>query len=199
MKRKALLALWLTFLFAAIIALFWNNEFKYSLPTPVPAKHRDVALGTHIDLEKKVRVKDKPIFIHFFNPDCPCSRFNVPHVSELIKNYGDKIDFNIVVLNKENNYTAAEIQSKFDTDIPVIFDTTIAEKCGVYSTPQAVLIDASQKLYYRGNYNKTRYCTNADTNYVQMAIDSLLSQKSNPSFNVLALKSYGCSLPACTK
>lgn len=199
MKRKLLLALWLTFLFTAILALFWNNEFKYRLPTPIPAKHRDVALGSLIDLEKKVRVNDKPIFIHFFNPDCPCSRFNVPHVSELIKKYGDKIDFNIVVLNEENSYSAGEIQSKFDTDVPVFFDKAIAEKCGVYSTPQAVLIDASQKLYYRGNYNKTRYCTNADSNYAEMAIDSLLNQKSTPSFDALALRSYGCSLPKCTK
>ena len=199
MKRKLLLALWLTFLFAAILALFWNNEFKYTLPTPVPKNHHAVAMGSHIDLEKKVAVNSKPIFIHFFNPDCPCSRFNVPHVSELIKKYGDKIDFNIVVLNKEKNYTIAEIQSKFDADVPVFFDEEIAKKCGVFSTPQAVLVDASQKLYYRGNYNKTRYCTNEDSNYAQMAIESLLNKNTSPSFDALALRSYGCSLPKCTK
>nr|WP_315197492.1 AhpC/TSA family protein [uncultured Flavobacterium sp.] len=199
MKRKLLLALWLTFLFVAILALFWNNEYKYSLPTPIPKNHHDVVMGTYIDFGKSVAVKNKPIFIHFFNPDCPCSRFNVPHISELIKKYGDKIDFNIVVLNKEKNYSVAEIQSKFDADVPVFFDVAIAEKCGVFSTPQAVLIDVSQKLYYRGNYNKTRYCTNADSNYAQMAIDSLLSQNNTPSFDDLALRSYGCSLPKCTK
>lgn len=199
MKRKLLLALWLSFLFGTILVLFWENEYKYSLPTPIPKNHHDVAIGTHIDLEKNTSKKSKPVFIHFFNPDCPCSRFNVPHVSGLIKKYGDKIDFNIVVLNKEKKFTVAEIQSKFGADIPVFFDEAIAEKCGVFSTPQAVLLDASQNLYYRGNYNKTRYCTNTDSNYAQMAIDSLLNKNHNPSFDALALRTYGCSLPKCAK
>jgi hypothetical protein len=120
-------------------------------------------------------------------------------VSGLIKKYGDKIDFNIVVLNKEKNFTIAEIQEKFGADIPVFFGEEIAEKCGVFSTPQAVLLDASQNLYYRGNYNKTRYCTNADSNYAEMAIDSLMNQNNKPTFDALALRSYGCSLPKCTK
>lgn len=199
MKRKLLLGLLLSFLFVLISFLFWKNEYKYSLPTPIPENHQDVALGTFIDLAEKNTARNKAVFIHFFNPDCPCSRFNIPHVSGLIKKYGDKVDFEIVVLNKTKNYTIAEIQRKFDATVPVYFDEAIAKKCGVYSTPQAVLIDASQKLYYRGNYNKTRYCTNADSNYAQMAIDSLLNQNNIPLFDALALKSYGCSLPKCTK
>jgi hypothetical protein len=198
-KRKLLLGLWLSFLFAAIAALFWENEYKYSLPTPVPKDYHDIAMGSPIDLGKKIPKKSKPVFIHFFNPDCPCSRFNVPHVSGLIKKYGDKIDFHIVVLNKEKDFTAAEIQNKFGAAVPVSFDEGIAERCGVFSTPQAVLLDASQKLYYRGNYNKTRYCTDAESNYAEMAIDSLVNRNSHPSFDALALKSYGCSLPGCAK
>jgi hypothetical protein len=199
MKRKLLLGLWLSFLLVAILALFWKNEYKYSLPTPIPKNYHKVVVGTHIDLGKSAVRNDKPVFIHFFNPDCPCSRFNVPHVSGLIRKYGDKIDFKIVVLNKEKDFTVTEIQNKFDAAVPVFFDEEIAKKCGVFSTPQAVLIDASQNLYYRGNYNKTRYCTDADTNYAQMAIDSLLSQNNFPSFDALALRSYGCSLPKCAK
>lgn len=200
MTKKILLGLWITFLFGAIFVLFWQNEFKYSLPTPVPQNHREVAIGTHIDLIKNnISALNKPVFIHFFNPDCPCSRFNVPHVSSLIKKYSNKIDFKVVVLNKDKDFTVEEIQNKFDAKIPVFFDEDIATECGVFSTPQAVLLDASQNLYYRGNYNKTRYCTNADSNYAQIAIDSLLNQNTKPSFNALALKAYGCSLPKCTK
>jgi thiol-disulfide isomerase/thioredoxin len=199
MRKKLLLTLWFSLLFGAILLLFWQNEYKYSLPTPIPKDHHDIAMGARIDLGEKFFEKNKPVFIHFFNPDCPCSRFNVPHVAELIKKYGDKINFNIVVLNKVKDFTVEEIQNKFDAKIPVFFDKAIADKCGVFSTPQAVLIDASQNLYYRGNYNKTRYCTNAESNYAQIAIDSLLNQNSKPSFDALALKAYGCSLPKCTK
>jgi hypothetical protein len=198
MLRKLLVGLWMLLLCAAISVLFWQNEFKYSLPTPVPKKYHEIAMGSKIEL--KCCVTDtRPIFLHFFNPDCPCSRFNIPHVSGLIKKYGDQINFKIVVLNKQKDFTIEEIQKKFDAKIPVYFDENIAKNCGVFSTPQAVLLDGSRKLYYRGNYNKTRYCTNADSNYAQMAIDALLKQTKSPSFDALALRAYGCSLPKCTK
>lgn len=198
MKKKILLVLWFSLLLTAISVLFWQNEFKYSLPTPVPANYHKIAMGSRIDL-KCCLADQRPIFIHFFNPNCPCSRFNIPHVKSLIKKYGDRINFKIVVLNKERNFTIKEIQEKFDADIPVYFDKNIADNCGVFSTPQAVILDTSQKLYYRGNYNKTRYCTNADSNYAQQAIDSLLKHNQSPSFDALALRAYGCTLPKCTK
>jgi len=198
MLRKLLVRLWMLLLCAAISVLFWQNEFKYNLPTPVPKNYHEIAMGSKIEL--KCCVTDtRPIFLHFFNPDCPCSRFNIPHVSGLIKKYGDQINFKIVVLNKQKDFTIEEIQKKFDAKIPVYFDEGIAKSCGVFSTPQAVLLDGSRNLYYRGNYNKTRYCTNADSNYAQMAIDSLLKQTKSPSFDALALRAYGCSLPKCTK
>lgn len=199
MKKTILLSLWFTLLVLAVGYLFWQNEFKYSLPTPVPQNYKPIAMGSRIELGACCVFDNKPVFIHFFNPDCPCSRFNVPHVSSLIKKYGDQINFKIVVLNKQKNFSIDEIQQKFDVKVPVYFDESIAKKCGVFSTPQAVLLDPSHKLYYRGNYNKTRYCTDEKSNYAQMAIDSLLSRNYKPSFNALALKAYGCSLPKCTK
>ncbi len=199
MKKKLLLSLWFTLLILSVGYLFWQNEFKYSLPTPIPKNYHAIAMGSKIELGPCCAFDNRPIFIHFFNPDCPCSRFNIPHVSSLIKEYGDRINFKIVVLNKEKTFTIEEIQQKFDAKIPVYFDENIAKNCGVFSTPQAVLLDASQNLYYRGNYNKTRYCTNADSNYAQMAIDALLKQTKTPSFDALALRAYGCSLPKCTK
>jgi hypothetical protein len=138
------------------------------------------------------------VFLHFFNPDCPCSRFNIPHFKTLIRKYGDKLSFAVVVINNRL-YTEKQIQEKFDVDIPVSFDSTLAAACGVYSTPQAVLLDAGRRLYYRGNYNKNRYCADTRTNFAQMAIDSLLGQVTRPLFPGIALKAYGCELPVCTQ
>lgn len=198
MRRKILVGLWISLLFCAISFLFWQNEIKYTLPTPIPQNFHQIAIGNKVDLKCCI-TDNRPVFIHFFNPDCPCSRFNIPHVSGLIKKYGDRINFKIVVLNIKKKFTIEEIQQKFDAKIPVYFDKEIAENCGVFSTPQAVIVDPSRNLYYRGNYNKTRYCTNADSNYAQMAIESLLQQTKAPSFDALALRAYGCSLPKCSK
>ncbi|HXL55264.1 MAG TPA: thioredoxin fold domain-containing protein [Chitinophagaceae bacterium] len=197
--RKWTVVIWLILIFGGIIALFWRNEWVYSLPTPIPKNYAVVNPGDHIDIAAKLNLNNnKPLFLHFFNPDCPCSRFNIPHFKSLVKQYGNEANFAIVIMSNKD-YTEKEIQKKFDLSIPVLFDTSIAVLCGVYSTPQAVIIDANNKLYYRGNYNRSRYCTDKKSNYAQMALDSLLQNKTSITFNQFALKAYGCQLPKCTK
>ena len=179
--------------------IFWYADWKYSLPTPLPNHYHAVNPGQYIDLHGKLPVaSNKPLFIHFFNPDCPCSRFNIPYFKSLAKRYGARMSFAIVVLNNKA-YTAEEIQNKFDLDVPVSFDSTLAVACGVYSTPQAVLLDVNGHLYYRGNYNKSRYCTDNRSNYARMAIDSLIYNNDRPVFDRYALTAYGCQLPVCTQ
>jgi thiol-disulfide isomerase/thioredoxin len=198
--RKLLLCCWLLILAAGISYIFWSNEWKYSLPTPVPSNYVTVNIGQHIDIDSKLNVeKDKPVFIHFFNPECPCSRFNAPHFNSLVKKYGNQVSFRVVVINKGKDYTADEIKDRFDFKIPVSFDSTIAQSCGVYSTPQAVIIEGDRKLYFRGNYNRARYCTDEKSNYAQMAIASLLNNESNPLFSQYATKAYGCQVAFCNK
>lgn len=189
---------WLLVILCGMTGIFWYSDWKYSLPTPLPPHYHPVSTGAHIDLKGKLSVSpDKPVFIHFFNPDCPCSRFNIPYFKSLAKQYGDRISFAIVVLNN-TAYTEREIQNKFDLTIPVSFDSSIAAVCGVYSTPQAVLLDSNQCLYYRGNYNKSRYCSDNKSNYARMAIDSLVNNNHRPMFDTYALRAYGCQLPGCT-
>ena len=198
--RKLFVISWLSLLLAGICSIFWYYEWKYSLPTPVPQNLHTVNRGDHVDVSFKVHAENgKPLFIHFFNPDCPCSRFNVPHFNALVKKYGDKINFIVVVINKKDSYSEKDIQDKYDLKVPVLSDQSIAESCGVYSTPQAVILDAGHNLYYRGNYNRSRYCTDNKSNFAQMAIDSLLNNNLNPTFNQYALKAYGCQLPYCTR
>jgi hypothetical protein len=197
--RKKLVIIWLTILLLVVIKLFWHNEWVYRLPTPVPANYSFVASGARINLDAELKTdRAKPLFLHFFNPSCPCSRFNMPHVKSLVKEYGDKVNFAVVVLASKK-YTEKEIQQRFGIDVPVLFDSTIAATCGVYSTPQAAIIDVHQNLYFRGNYNKSRYCTEKKTEYARMALEGLLSHQPNTITDKFALKAYGCQLPKCNK
>jgi hypothetical protein len=199
MKKLFVLA-WLAILLFTISYLLWHEDWKYSLPTPVPKGYSNSKPVDGAFIAGKIHATtDKPLFLHFFNPACPCSRFNIPHFKSLVNKYGDKLWFAIVVLSEKAKYTAEEIQDKFDLNIPVFFDKSIADSCGIYSTPQAVIIDAKRQLYYRGNYNKSRFCEDKNTNYAQMAIDSLLNNSIHLITDKAALKSYGCSLPNCTK
>ena len=121
----------------------------------------------------------------------------MPHFKSLVAEYGQAVDFSVVVMST-NTYTEKEIQEKYDLSIPVYFDSTIAAGCGVYSTPQAVIINTDQRLHYRGNYNKSRYCTDKKTNYAQIALEALLINQP-ATFDVFATKAYGCQLPKCNK
>jgi thiol-disulfide isomerase/thioredoxin len=198
MKHLAVFT-WLGFLFIAIATLFWYNEYRYQLPTPLPENYHVVSNGSVIQVPKSLKTSgNKPVFLHFFNPDCPCSRFNMPHVASLIKQYGKDVEFTVVVVNNER-YSARQIQERFGISVPVSFDTALASLCGVYSTPQAVILDKDRQLYYRGNYNKNRYCTDKKTNYAQIALDDLIAQRQTGFFDKFALTAYGCELPQCTK
>jgi hypothetical protein len=197
--RKFLVGIWLILLFSAMGALFWYNEWVYHLPTPIPENYKPVSQGKFIKLKGPLEVDhSKPLFLHFFNPDCPCSRFNISNFKSLVKQYGRQVNFVIIVMNNKL-YTAKEIQDKFDLNVPVLFDASIATSCGVYSTPQAVLLDTGHKLYYRGNYNISRYCTDEKTSYAKIAIAGLLHDHKKIIFNQLALRAYGCRLPNCNK
>ncbi|MFD1257062.1 thioredoxin fold domain-containing protein [Mucilaginibacter terrae] len=191
--KKLLVALWLMLLVLAIGNLFWYNQYRYSLPTPLPAKYKVVATGTAIRLPHSInKQQSKPVFLHFFNPDCPCSRFNVNHVKALVKQYGQQVSF-VVILVAAKNYTAKQIQDKYKLNIPVLQDAALAAACGVYSTPQAVILTNTKQLFFRGNYNSSRYCTNKTSEYARQALNNLLHNlpaMHNPS----ATRAYGCSL-----
>jgi hypothetical protein len=195
--RRLAVTLWLMMISGGIAAMFWYNEWVYSLPTPVPANYKPVEAGEMVALPAALKpIGRKPLFLHFFNPSCPCSKFNVPYFSSLAKQYGDDARFAVVVMS-DKQYTASDIQKKFGVDIPIMPDTALAAACGVYSTPQAVIIDSTGKLYYRGNYNKSRYCTDKKTEYARIALEGLLHKNYNIPYDQFALKAYGCRLPGC--
>ena len=203
MKNRLVIA-WLILLSSGIAFIFWQYQWKYSLPTPVPAHYHDVSRGTPVMLPASARILrssgEKPLFLHFFNPDCPCSRFNMPQFKALVDQYSDKVDFAIVVMSPKS-FTATELQNKFGLShpLPVLRDSAVAAACGVYSTPQAVLIDARGQLYFRGNYNRSRYCTDERTGFAKQALDGLLQGNYSLTFSLQALKAYGCQLPECTR
>jgi len=194
---------WLILLLAGISGIFWRSEWIYALPTPVPANYHPVVTGTRISLSGPVAQtlpSGKPLFLHFFNPDCPCSRFNMPHFRSLAKRYGRATNFALILMT-DKHYTPDDIRNRFDlpSDLPVLRDSSIAAACGVYSTPQAVILDKDDLLYFRGNYNRNRYCTDDKSSYAKLALESLLHNDLHPSFDPLALKAYGCKLPTCTQ
>ena len=195
MKKLALFVI-LSCILLVIVGIFWYQELQYLMPTPVPVDYKVVRPEELVKYDSVLlpQQHDKPKLLHFFSPYCPCSRFNLKHFEALNRNYSGKVDFYVVVESEEQVEPAKEL---IGSDVTIVVDRgkELAKACGVYSTPQAAIIGASNGLYFRGNYNRSRYCTNKESNFVQMALDSLVARKAPPIFNELATNSYGCSLP----
>ena len=137
---------------SVVAVLSWYNEWRYSLPTPVPGQYHSVAAKDHIDLTGKLKpIGNLPVFLHFFNPGCPCSKFNIPQFRFLATEYAGKISFAVIVMTEDKSYTEKKIQEKYSVTTVVLFDTSLAGLFGIYFTPQAVSPDKNNTLYFRGN------------------------------------------------
>ncbi len=178
--------------------VYWVQEIQYLLPTPVPADLHEVAIGD--TLPSLAAYSDgKPLFIHFYNPDCPCSRFNVKDFEKMVHRYGDQFSFIAFIQAEENDpKSLTKFISKHSLGIPVYLDVNgqVAEMLGVYATPQAVILDANNVLYYKGNYNRARFCSSRETAFAEIALNNFIEGKAAPIIPEVAYQAYGCTLPS---
>jgi hypothetical protein len=179
-----------------IVAGFWRQDWQYSLPTPRPDGLQQPSIGAEIHLASLGRASEKPVFLHFFNPDCPCSAFNVDHIRWLIQRFGTDVEF-VAVLQGEGG--PERLRSEFEKlhlGMKSVEDSggEVGRATGVYATPQAVLLDRRGRLYYRGNYNLSRYCSVPETEYARLALEALLAGKPPRPVEPGAATAYGCPL-----
>jgi len=188
-------------LLTLVIAVFWYQDWQYSLPTPRPEALKQPALGMVMSVAEVLPGGAKydpsrPLLLHFFNPECPCSRFNLDHIRELTRTYGDRVNI-VAVLEEDSTDNLIDGFRKTGLAIEAVVDAnrTLATAVGVYSTPQAVILDARGTLLYRGNYNSSRYCVDRRTEYARVALDALLAHRPQPALEPAAFIAYGCRLP----
>lgn len=206
-KAKTALVLALSAgLLAVIGVVFWHQDLRYSLPTPRPAALPEVMAGATVPLGEFLPAANpatgdaRPWFLHFFNPGCPCSRFNLEHLRTLHQRFGDRARF-VAVLQGEA--TPAELLARFRAEdglagMDAVPDPEgrLAAACGVYSTPQAALLSPAGQLLFRGNYNASRYCADPNTEFARLALEALLAGRPIPALPPEAGVAYGCELPS---
>jgi len=188
-----------TVLLSCIGYIFWRQELQYIGPTPLPENYTDIEIGEALDIPELSQFTNKLLFVHFYNSDCTCSRFNSKVFSNMVYKYRSEVNFVALIQSEEDNAVEA-FKEKYDLGIPIIKDKQgqLAEKLGVYSTPQAVIIKNST-LFYKGNYNRARFCTTKNTKFADMALKAAVEGKPAPHFPELAFVAYGCQLPSNTE
>lgn len=180
---------------AAMGHVFWQQDLRYSLPTPRPADLVAPPLGSIVTLPEDLvaatkLVRGKPTLLNFYNHDCPCSRFNREHVQVLVQSFGAQVQFVGIVESGAGDATGSGLAMPHFVDR----DARLAKALGVYATPQAVLLDGAGQLLFRGNYNTSRYCTARQTQFARLALEALLRDEGlvrEPQAEI----AYGCALP----
>jgi hypothetical protein len=185
-----------------VAASFWLGDLRYSLPTPRPAGLVEPPLGQPIvpcePLDAAIGDRGSaPCVLHFFNPACPCSRFNLDHLRKLVRDYRDDVEFIAILEGQDADALLADFES-LNVDIKAVADVDgrVAASLGVYATPQAVVLDGENRIAYRGNYNASRYCVAPETEFVRIAIAGCLAGTKAFSWPLAATTAQGCELPA---
>jgi hypothetical protein len=77
-KRTIIVLAFSLILFVFIVFLFWYQDLRYFFPTPKPSDLVLKPVGAMlISSVSAIPQSDKPVFLHFFNPECPCSNWHM--------------------------------------------------------------------------------------------------------------------------
>lgn len=196
--QEALAAAWLLGAVAIAATILWLQDGRYGLPTPRPDGLPEVPAGASLPWPADVAdlmQPERPTLLHFFNPDCPCSRFNLDHVRSLWSRHGHAVDFILVLECDEPP------EADFDIDglpVPILHDTSgeLADLAGVYSTPVAVILDQDHAVSYVGNYTTTRFCVDPAGQTVRRVIEQLLGEAPLDGGPIASREPFGCQLPS---
>lgn len=187
----ALFVLWVS---GTVYAFWW---FQYRLLQPFTGKDRQTAVVFNSDsLRKELAVithslstaDAKATVIHYWDPACPCNRFNEAHVKQLMQHYGrEGVRFVIVAVSHLK--TAKQI---FVDPAVVGFIDGLPERSQPPSSPAVAIMDRRGELAYFGPYSVGAVCSVGKGNFVEKTLDKVL-RGVNPRFwNTLAV---GCFCP----
>lgn len=184
-KPVVLVVLFNLAMLCVIGAAFFVQDYRYSVPTPKPAGFHAVNLHRIVTLPGNDR---RVTLLCFASPDCGCSRFNQDHLWDLAHRFGKQV--RIVEVIEASN--AGGMDSPDDT----IFDpdAKLAKECGVYSTPQAVVLDRDRRIAYSGNFNSARFCSDPGTQFARLALEALVAGRPVPPMPESATTPYGCEI-----
>jgi len=193
----------------ATVFAFWWFQFKNIKTFDIDAVANQTVffesgeLGSRLEnlIEAETKKGKKSGFIsviHFWNPDCPCSKFNEVHVNKIISDYRDKNVALTVVVSGKN----AEQRKEHSLLAKQVFNLAAVKDIrsdwpmekGPPSSPAAAIMNKQGKLVYFGPYSLGARCSPDKGGFVEKVLDRLsddqLSQKKQ--LNTLAV---GCFCP----
>lgn len=194
---------WLVIAAGCAAAFMWVQDGRYGQPTLRPRGLVEPSIGETLPWPEELAtslIPGRPALLHFFNPDCPCSRFNLDHVRELSSHYGARISLILVIQSDRPPGATHPVEG---LSAPFVHDVhgSIADLAGVYATPTAVVLDRSHRVSYVGNYTLTRYCADPAAQPARRALETVLGTQGDLAGSaewepIDAPTPFGCPLPS---
>ena len=141
-----------------------------------------------------------PTVFNFWDPDCPCTRFNEAHVRDIMNAYQQQ-GIRFVIVPRYENETDKErtlllARKTFGANALVTTDDQMTLQQAVPSSPAVAVTDASGRLAYFGPYSVGAFCGPTGGAFVEKTLDSLLLNTNPRTLNTVA---FGCFCPWSNK
>lgn len=200
--------------FAVVSTLFTQRHFASSSPVqpaaPVkpPAPGATVTLPAFHDLRGRAYppaalAKGGTTLFLFLGTECPVAQTYSPRIVRLEKQYRGKgvRTFAVFSNRQETRQGILRYAAERNFSFPLVWDASgaLARSLGATHTPQAVALDGSGRLRYRGRIDDRPHGKEAETSDLRVALGALLKgervrRPETPAFGCyLALKEKGSS------
>jgi len=200
MKRPQVFSLFLvTFLIlaGAVIAGSGRRDDATPVAPPIGTIIEDFTLlgtdGAEHSL-KSLEGKSGAVLI-FISVQCPVSNGYNARMEKLANDYKAR-GIAVIGINA-NNTESAEAVKQHAADkgltFPILKDkgNKIADRLGAVRTPEAYLLDSSNRLVFHGPIDNSQNEAKVESNYLRDAMDAVLAGKPVPKTTALA---FGCSI-----
>lgn len=184
----------LAFAAASLLALPAFAQDAATVGQPAPAFELPARDGSTVSLSD---FAGKVVVLEWTNPDCPyvVRHYDADTMENLATTWGDDVVW--LAIDSSHFITAEAANSWAEAEgfaFPTLLDPTgqVGHLYGARTTPHMFVIDGEGVLRYEGAIDDNpRGRTDAPTNYVRAAVDSLLAGQAP---EVTETEPYGCSV-----
>lgn len=187
-----LLLLWL----CATVFAFWWFEYRYLRPFDTEPQIGAVVFdGAGIDskLSSLVPMQPReggPTVVHYWDPACPCNRFNEDHVKDLIREYGAR-GVRFVVVTGGTTLSAKRV---FSDSAVVGYVDSATQKVLPPSSPAVAVLDQNGEVAYFGPYSVGALCNTNNGGFVERTLNQLLVGEKPKQLSTLGVGCF-CGWP----
>ncbi|WP_075880037.1 DUF6436 domain-containing protein [Vreelandella massiliensis] len=190
-KRTLGLTLLVTCWAITMVYLFWYFMFK-DLRAFGEGADAETLAQFSADIAQQVAdnlpAADVPVtqehLVILWDEGCPCSRFSIKHIKDIIAEYAPEGIRFVVAVPRENE--KADALNTF----PGVAEAMVVNTINGISSPSAIITDETHDLIYSGPFSDGALCTADNDSPVDIILEDMIAKESVVPW--LNISSFGC-------